>query len=157
MFLQIITFSLFKFLPNTFVEKIGSWVSSFARGLLPLDNWRHYILTLWLSIAIWAGYTLVFYFGLIAFGFSLPVVTSLVLVIFVSLSIIVPSSPGYIGTYHFLCQLALGFFGIEKSEALGFAFVIHGLNTIPFLILGLILAWYEGINIIQMTKKNPVQ
>ncbi len=143
-------------LPDKYQAKIMILFNSFIDGFVLLKNHHHYILTILLSLLIWFGYTLVFFSTLKAFGFNLPWIAPLVLMIITTISLVVPSSPGYIGTYHFLCQISLGLFGISKSAALGFAFVIHGLNTIPFLMLGVIFAWKEGMNIFRINKTQNI-
>ncbi|NOY60601.1 MAG: flippase-like domain-containing protein [Calditrichaeota bacterium] len=146
---------LLKPAPLKFREKINHLIETFAAGFVGLNKKSHYVVTFLLSIAIWLGYVFGFAFGLKAFHLHLPWIAPLVLMVITTISIVVPSSPGYIGTYHWLCQLALGFFGVGKSEALGFALVIHALNTLPFLILGLICAWKEGVNIFQFSRNRP--
>ena len=141
--------------PAKIREKINRLIETFAAGFTGLKKKSHYLITFLLSIAIWLGYIFGFAFGLKAFHFHLPWVAPVVLMVITTISIVVPSSPGYIGTYHWLCQLSLGFFGVHKSEALGFALVLHALNTLPFLIIGLIFAWREGVNIFQFGKNEP--
>ncbi|UCF56034.1 MAG: flippase-like domain-containing protein, partial [Deltaproteobacteria bacterium] len=62
-------------------------------------------------------------------------------------SVVVPSSPGYVGTYHFLCQVSLGMFGVPVSPALSFAAVVHAVNFLPVLAVALLFASYEGMRI----------
>ncbi len=56
----------------------------------------------------------------------------------------IPSSPGFVGTYHWFCMKSLSLFGIPESEALSFAVISHALNTIPFTIVGLLYFWKEN-------------
>ena len=71
----------------------------------------------------------------------------LVLLVMTTISILVPSSPGYVGTYHYLCQLALGLFLVPKGPALSYAVIVHGINILPVLVLGLIILSLEGLSI----------
>ncbi len=161
-FLNTVLKMVFKLLPKKIFpkadglsEKIYSKVDglfhSFLDGLVGLKNWRHYIITTILSLLIWAGYGAAVHVSFYAFDFvsqyDLPWIAALVVLVITTISVIVPSSPGYVGTYHWLCQLSLGLFAVPKSEALTFAFVLHGINIIPVLIVGLIIASVEGISI----------
>jgi len=67
---------------------------------------------------------------------------------------VVPSSPGYVGTYHWLCQVSLAMFGVPAGPALSFAILTHGVNFLPVLIAGLILASYEGVEIFKVQDKD---
>ena len=138
--------------PETFKNKILNLLSTFLDGFVGLKNWKHYLATIFLSISIWIFYGLFFLFGLLAFNLQLPWIAPVVLIVTTTFAIVVPSSPGYIGTFHWICQITLGLFGISKSLGLAFALVIHGVNTIPFFIFGLILAWREGIQISKINK-----
>ncbi len=142
---------ILKPLPHKLGEKIIDLMHSFLDGVVPLKNWKHYIIVTGLSFAIWVCYAFIFQIGLYAFGFiaeyNLPWMTALVLLVITTIAVVVPSSPGYVGTYHYLCQISLAFFAVPKSEGLTFAFVIHGLNFLPILAVGLILVGLEGMNI----------
>jgi hypothetical protein len=59
-----------------------------------------------------------------------------------ALSVLVPSSPGYIGTYHFVVQSGFILFGIGANEALSAATLLHAMTFFPTLLLGLISFLY---------------
>lgn len=131
--------------------KVNDLLHSFLDGVTGLKRRRDYLIVLILSLVIWFCYGFIFQIGLHAFDFNrtynLPWMTPLVLLVITTIAVIVPSSPGYVGTYHYLCQLSLGFFGVPKSQALMFALVIHGINFLPILIVGLILVPVMGMNL----------
>lgn len=147
------TLNLVRFLMRPFPEKaarrVENLLSTFLTGIIPLKQPGHYWMVALYTLLIWAGYTGSIWFGLQAFGFSLPWIAPFILLVITTISVVVPSSPGYVGTYHYLCQLGLGLFGIAKSPALAFAFVLHAMNIVPFFLLGLILAWKEGVSLVR--------
>ena len=145
-----------KIFPDSLKDKILNLLSAFLKGFVGMKNWKHYLMTILLSIAIWVFYGLFFLFGLLAFNLHLPWIAPVVLIVTTTIAIVVPSSPGYIGTFHWICQITLGLFGISNSLGLAFALVIHGVNTLPFFIFGLILAWREGIQILKINKSYKV-
>jgi uncharacterized membrane protein YbhN (UPF0104 family) len=57
---------------------------------------------------------------------------------------LIPSSPGYAGTYHLLAVLVLSNFAIKKEEALSFILVFHALWYVPQTLIGLSF-WSKGI------------
>jgi len=142
---------ILKPLPKKISSKVDGLFHSFLDGVVGLKNWRHYVITAVLSLLIWACYGAVLQVSFYAFDFvsqyDLPWTATLVVLVITTISVIVPSSPGYVGTYHWLCQLSLGMFAVPKSEALTFAFVAHGINFIPILIVGLIIASVEGVSL----------
>jgi len=130
------------------VPRIGSrlseWQLAFTQGLAPLSGRWDYAVVFVLSVAIWACYGIIFQLLFFSFEFHLPWIASLVTLVITTISVVVPSSPGYVGTYHYLCQISLGLFGIGESAALSYAFVAHGINFLPVLVLGLIFVSREG-------------
>ncbi len=140
-------------------EKIKQVMESFLRGIVPLAKPSDYLVVAILSILIWACYGYAFQLVLYSFNFvetySLPWTTSLVLLVITTFGVLVPSSPGYVGTYHWLCQqsLALPAFNVPESPALTFAFVMHGINFVPILVVGLILLSYEGLSFKNLQAK----
>lgn len=142
---------LMKPLPQRISSRLEGLFHSFLDGVVGLKNWRHYAATAVLSLLIWVCYGAAFQMCLYAFSFvskyDLPWTAALVLLVITTISILVPSSPGYVGTYHWLCQISLGLFAIPKSEALTFAFVAHGLNFVPVLIIGSVFASIEGVSL----------
>jgi glycosyltransferase 2 family protein len=142
--------------------KVNNLIQAFLDGFIGLAHWRHYLFVAFLSVVIWACYALIFQIMFYAFDFvkiySLPWHAALILLVITTISVLVPSSPGYVGTYHWLCLFSLGLFAVPKSPALTYAIVVHGLNFIPILIVGLVLLSVEEIHLSQLshmkTKKS---
>ncbi len=86
---------------------------------------------IWLS-AIWPIDLL-----LRSFGIELPLTASLFIMVLLVAAVMIPASPGYIGTYHYACYQALTVFGVTGEKALGVALVIHAVNFFPITFLGL--------------------
>lgn len=151
------TGALIKFLPEKLQNRALQMLLSFLKGFVTLKNKRHYLLTFILSILIFLTHLLSFVFGFYAFGLNLPWIAPFVLLVFTTISVAFPITPGYVGSYHLLCQFALSLFAIAKSIGLGYALVIHGLNTIPFLLIGLGLAWKEGISLMKISATQTAE
>lgn len=143
--------------PDTFEQKIKSMLEKFIEGIVPLNKWYDYITVGILSLAIWACYGYIFHLCLCAFDFIITYQliwsASLILLVITTIAVVVPSSPGYVGTYHYLCQITLAMFGVPAGAALSFAAVVHGLNFLPVLVVGLLFAQKEGMAILKMTEE----
>jgi uncharacterized protein (TIRG00374 family) len=138
-------------LPRPLVVRIGWLTSTFLAGIVPLARPAHYLAAGVLSVAIWVCYAAVYYACLEAFhfvaGYALPWYVGLVVLVLTTISVVIPSTPGYVGTFHYLCQVALVMFGVPPSEALSYAVVAHLLGVAPPLVIGLLCANLEGVSI----------
>ncbi len=146
-------------LPKGLQERLGQGIRSFVLGLVPLRSGWDYPVVAVLSVVIWGCYGFIIHLVLYAFDFvsvyNLPQSTSLIVLVVTTIGIVVPSSPGYVGTYHWLCQISLAMFGVPAGPALSFAILTHGVNFLPVLIVGLILAYYEGVEIFRVDGRSP--
>jgi glycosyltransferase 2 family protein len=145
-------------LPGGLAQRMDSFLDRFLSGIVPLRHWRDYITVAFLSIVIWGCYGLIFYFCLHAFGFiqafQLAWYVSLILLVITCVAVIVPSSPGYIGPYHYLCQITLAMFSVPSGPALSYATVVHAITFLPVLLVGLVLANYEGMSFYRASLKE---
>jgi glycosyltransferase 2 family protein len=141
---------ILKPLAPRFSERIALWVSLFLGGIVPLKRRLDYLVVGGLSAAIWICYGLTFHFCLYAFNFvetyNLVWYVALVLLVITTISVVVPSSPGYVGAFHYLCQVGLGLFGVPAAPALSYATVAHAVCFLPVFVVGLALANYEGMS-----------
>jgi hypothetical protein len=71
-----------------------------------------------------------------------------------TISVVVPSSPGYVGSFHFLCQLSLGLFRVPKGPALSYAFILHAVSVYPLFFLGLVFLAREKLSLAALRKEE---
>jgi len=124
-------------LPRRWVREWVNISNSFLAGLQMLKSGRHLVLALVFSLASWLAHALAVFSLLYAFGFDLPFWGAIVILIINTAVIMVPISPGNLGTFQFACILGLKFFGVPKESALSFSLVLHLFETIPIVALGL--------------------
>ncbi|MBU2514726.1 flippase-like domain-containing protein [bacterium] len=146
---RLLNFGL-KLLPKSIAQKVDGIITSFIDGINGMERKRDYLIVFVLSLSIWFFYWLTLLFVFLSFNlfeiYNINIVSSVVLLVITTISVVVPSSPGYVGTYHYLCQLSLELFGVPRSVGLSFAFVAHGLSIIPTAIVGFFFAWRVGIS-----------
>jgi uncharacterized protein (TIRG00374 family) len=77
--------------------------------------------------------------------FSLPLspATAVVAMSVTNLGILVPSSPGYVGPFHFFCSQAIASQGVASATAMGYAVLVHLTFYVPVTLWGAIaILWY---------------
>jgi hypothetical protein len=76
---------------------------------------------------------------------SLPFVAALFLLAVLEVGVAVPSAPGKLGVFHYLCVLALGVFGVQRQEAIAYAVLLHVVVFVPPSLLGALFLWWESL------------
>jgi glycosyltransferase 2 family protein len=114
-------------------ERAASWIraafSSFLLGLRAVRRPSVLGLTLASSVGVWFCEWLSYYSLTYAFDFPLGgaqrVLACGMLLVFVNLGIMIPSAPGYVGTFQFFAVEALAMFQVPRELALSLAIVAH--------------------------------
>ncbi len=141
------------FLPKFLKDKVADTVVKFSRGLLFLKNFRY---TFWVSlhtILLWLAMGISNIFVFYAFDFHLPVYASYILLIVVSVSILLPSSPGFIGVYHAGVVFTLSRFGIDTTNAVSCALVLHAAQFFPITLMGFYYLKKSHLSLKQLEKE----
>jgi uncharacterized membrane protein YbhN (UPF0104 family) len=98
------------------------------------------------SVLIWLTAALTNYWVLAALGIVTPPAAALFGLFVLVAGINIPSAPGNIGVFEYLCVLALGVFGVERTAALSFGVLLHVLILLPPALGGLAAIWLGGHN-----------
>lgn len=128
----------------------------FADGLQALRSPRQFALAAALSGLAWlvcGAATAVF---VAAFHLGAPWYAGLFVLVVINLGAAIPSSPGFVGVYHFLAVLALSVWVPDKSAALAYAIGTHGLNLLLNVLLGLAALAREGISVRSIGRLGAV-
>jgi len=124
------------FLPVRGKEFVQTVVVKFSHGLDFLSNGKtvFWVAVHTLLIWIFMGYSNYFIFK--AFGLNLTYDACYVLLVVVSISILVPSTPGFVGVFHAGAVWSLMTYGVGKEEALSCALVLHAAQYIVVTVMG---------------------
>ncbi|MDZ7294872.1 MAG: flippase-like domain-containing protein [candidate division KSB1 bacterium] len=138
-------------------ERALRLLRDFVAGLMPLRRSADYPVVAVISVLLWVGYLVNLYCVMLAFGLAgsgVGLSAALVVLVITTISIVVPSSPGYVGTYHYLAVLSLTLFGVDKSVALSFAVVAHATAVFSVTMVGMACAWSEGVSLSAMSRRE---
>lgn len=140
--------------PLDLADRATQVADSFVEGVEALRR-RHLIPSLvLLSTLVWSCETTSYLLLTLAFPISLSPLTRVVAAVFVmvvaNLGVLIPSSPGYIGTFHFFAMSALAVFGAARETALSYAVVSHGMQYLLVTGLGLLFLWRENLSLFRI-------
>ncbi len=138
---------IFFFLSPTTLKKLNDKIELFSAGLRVFDGVSQIVRMVVYSILPWLLWIGFLHFALLAFDLPLPLNGLLLMTALLHLGILIPSSPGYVGTYQFICVTGLGLFDVSRSTALGFSLVFHALWYVPLTAMGVYYLWQERIGL----------
>jgi len=127
--------------PAALSRRLIPLAGSFMEGVRLSPRPDHICALLFSSLLIWGFAVLPVDMILRGFGIQLPMTASMFILVLLVFAVMVPASPGYIGTYHYACFQGLSLFGIPDSTALSIALVIHGTSFFPVVIAGFFHLW----------------
>ncbi len=123
--------SIYNKVRNTF---IGLW-----SGIISVRNVRNMPLYILFTLAIWGSYFLHYYLTFFCFDATshLGVACALVTFIVGSIAVIVPT-PNGAGPWHFAVKTMLILYGVASNDALYFVLIVHTIQTLLVVVLGII-------------------
>lgn len=142
------------FVPGRFYERVFDILKKFRLGFQTIKSLRQGIAIFGLSWAVWGTWLFCLFYGLRAFDLALSLGGMILLLAVLNLGGLIPSSPGYAGTYHLLGILVLTGFGIRREEALSFILVFHALWYIPQTFIGLFILIQKNLTLWKLIDTN---
>lgn len=148
---------LLKPFPNGVAEKVIPFLGAFIEGARLTPHWKERLALVGTSIIIWGVALLPVYSVLRAFGMDFPLSVSAFILVLLVFAVMVPASPGFVGTYHAACVYGLLVFGVPRETALSVAIVIHGINFFPVIVAGLACLWRENQSLAALGRRAGMQ
>ena len=156
---EIFLFDLKKIrlLQKSTVLKIIEILERLINGAVAIRSTNKVMLIFLYTVLIWLMYCFSTYFALLSIGISIKWYEVCVLMISTSLAISVPAAPAYVGTYHATVVYVLTtFFFINQLDAQASAIIIHGVGTIPFIIIGALYFINSSVSIKEIKSKEII-
>ncbi len=144
-------------LSDALPEGLNKYLKRIISGLEGLKRFRNSGITFVSAFLIWFLSSLYFYFMGLAMHIRLPFSASFSIFVSVALGVVIPSSPGFIGVYHFFCQKAIEMYGVDASQALAYAVVTHFVQFIAVTVLGFFFLFYENLSLLALSREEKVR
>src|SRR5919197_1713400 len=100
----------------------------FSFGLTSFRNSKEAVIFLGLTLMVWAVEVLWLWVLMHAFGISLSILATTLVVAAGALSTMIPALPGYVGTYEFVTVSVMTLLGVLILPATAFAVGTHGVT-----------------------------
>ena len=128
---------------NFIKDKIAS-VLSYIRNYLNIKDLTYLVIT---TALIWFFYVFAGFIIIERISGTMSWDASMLSLILLGVSFILPSTPGNVGVHQFACVVAFGILGLDKTEAVAFSFYYQIPVIIISVILGFISISYEGFSL----------
>jgi glycosyltransferase 2 family protein len=137
-------------------EKVSRVVDSFVHGINLPTKFGHSLAIIGASVAAWVFSIIPVDLVLRSFGISLPIFASMFILVMLAFAVMVPATPGFIGTYHYACFTALGVFNVPQGKALSVALVMHAVGFVPVVIAGFVCLWRTGLSLKELSDRDEI-
>lgn len=115
--------------------------TSFRKGLGGLARTGVLLRVGLYSVGIWVLGVLGVFLVARSVDLSVSIFAATVVLVVLTLGLMVPSAPGFVGTLQFFSVVALGLFGVPESEAFSFSVLVHTTQLLPLVLLGAMFFW----------------
>ncbi len=143
-------------LPTRASKKIYSLFEKFTQGLRVMGDFKVVLRLSLQSLILWFITGASNYFVFLAFDLDLPLDASFLVLVIVSIGIMIPQSPGFVGGYHICVWYALKPYGIDKDVALAVAVVLHGAQYVLITLVGFFYLRREHLSLKQAEVESIV-
>ncbi|MBW2376283.1 MAG: flippase-like domain-containing protein [Deltaproteobacteria bacterium] len=113
------------FFSRPFSQRVQAWLFQTSQRFVDLTFLTRLVGMLTVQCWLWA------------FGLELPVYAPLVVTVLLAIGTLLPSSPGFIGTFHVAVAYALELMGVDAGMAASVAIAGHFMATVPWTVIGL--------------------
>lgn len=134
-------------LPVRWVDKLCGFLESFTGGLHTLDRTEYLGQIVVTSLILWGLIGVYNFLVVLAFKLNLPLTVGFLLLVAQAAAVMIPSSPGFVGTHHAASFACLRLWGVSPEAALSVALVMHAIGYFLTIAVGAIYLWVVGISL----------
>ncbi|MCP4726828.1 MAG: flippase-like domain-containing protein [bacterium] len=159
-FTLMLSGKILEFFPKRIQDMGLNIINSFIDGLEIIRTVKHYGKIFVTSFSLWAIAILQAYVLMYSLDMNLDIntmlISSSVAVVLGSFALTIPSSPGFVGTYHVAVQSALIIFSVDKSIAFGYAVLLHASGYLTSIAIGFYYFLRENIKFATMRNEENI-
>lgn len=122
-----------------------------------LKRWDLHFALQALSAVMWLLGVAINYLALLAMNLELPLISAFLLLAVLQVGGLVPSSPGKVGVFQYLCILGLSLFGVDKGLGLTYGILLYLITYVPMALVGVVLLWWQGVNLKRVTAGEAME
>ena len=143
--LRFVTWGASRFVPGRWREGVLGVSGRFLQGLAALRSGRGITAVLLISVLIWLVETAKYWFVMRAFPFEISFVALMLINGVINLATILPSTPGFVGTFDLASIATLSFLGVDGALAAAYTVVVHATFWLSSTVFGALYMVAAGL------------
>ncbi len=136
-----------------FVRALRRAIAQVGMGLRQIGVSRALYLSFAVSLLLPLGQAAAFWTTMRAYGLQRSLWIAVIVFLIVRLGTMLPNAPANVGSFQFFCVLGLTLFGVDKTAATGFSFLVFAVLTVPLWALGLLALTRSGVTISEIRDR----
>jgi uncharacterized protein (TIRG00374 family) len=133
-----------QWLPDEIGRKLSQMVISALEGIAGMFQPSRAVGFLVLTSLLWVVEVVLVYLVALAVGLPLALGNALFVLLLLAMGSMVPSSPGFVGTYEFFGVTALSIIGANGAVALAFILILHVVTMLGSTVIGAICLLFRS-------------
>jgi uncharacterized protein (TIRG00374 family) len=121
-------------------------LESFGGGLRTLEHREYLAQIIVTSLILWGLIGVYNFLVVLAFHLHLPPTVGFILLVAQAAAVMLPSSPGFVGTHHAASVACLSLWGVPPETALSVALVMHAVGYFLTIAIGAGYLWGVGLS-----------
>jgi uncharacterized protein (TIRG00374 family) len=128
-----------------------------VEGMAAVGEPLRLLQALGVTVLVWSAWLVGIASTLEAFHLEIPLVGAMFIETALSIAMLVPQAPGFLGLFQVVTEEALGLFGAPATEAKAVALIFWTVCFVPITILGLWDGWRLGIGLSSSSRKDTFE
>ena len=133
-------------LPTRWVDGLCRFLESFGAGLHALDRTEYLGQIVVTSLLLWGLMGVYNFLIVLAFQVHLPLTVGFILLVAQAAAVMLPASPGFVGTHHAASVACLSLWGVSPEASLSIALVMHAIGYFLTIAIGAVYLWAVGLS-----------
>lgn len=137
---------------------LEKWTHSMISGMAALKSGRGILEVSFYSILVWLFHVLIAVALIKAFKLDVPAWAGVVVVIINSFLLMIPISPGNIGSFQLIVISVLHeLFKVPRAEAAAFSLILHFMDIVPVFLIGIYFLFTSHITFKKLREEAEIE
>jgi uncharacterized protein (TIRG00374 family) len=135
---------------------LRKFLRSFNQGIAVMKSTDKLFVVSLLTFLAWMAHIISIYFLFHMFNFDLPIWAAVVVIIINYLALMVPVTPGNVGSFQLAVVAGLNIFKVPKTEAVLFSVILYLVDMLPMIALSSFFLFKEQFSISEIGEDEEV-